>query len=214
MLPCHNLWDLEEQRGRVFLNLSYGGKGKSHKQEELLWGAIKKLPKELTTELLYLELPTISASCGVKRYMHYIRFLLTKTHKQRRLNQFFLLDLFLFTWYWFFINLQMTTEWAFAFLNIAVIIFCLMYSLNILHQTPSFFPACDAVSIFSKFRFRRHFTSYTVTGKEIFFVWFSHCHGRRNYILPWSYNITPWYYIVCLSFPGPQAKSNWVFQVY
>ena len=77
MLPCHNLWDLEEQRGRVFLNLSYGGKGKSHKQEELLWGAIKKLPKELTTELLYLELPTISASCGVKRYMHYIRFLLT-----------------------------------------------------------------------------------------------------------------------------------------
>ena len=70
-----NLWDLEEQRGRGFLNLSYGGKGKSHKQEELLWGAIKKLPKELTIELHYLELPTISASCGVKRYMHYIRFL-------------------------------------------------------------------------------------------------------------------------------------------
>ena len=95
MLPCHNLWDLEEQRGRSFLNL-YGGKGKNHKQE-LLWGAIKILTKELTTELLYLELPTISASCGVKRYMHYIRFLLTKTHKQRSLNQFFLLDLFLFT---------------------------------------------------------------------------------------------------------------------
>ena len=67
MLPCHNLWDLEEERGRGFLNLSYGGKG------------IKKLPKELTTELLCLELTTISASCGVKRYMHYIRFLLTKT---------------------------------------------------------------------------------------------------------------------------------------
>ena len=76
MLPCHNLWDLEEERGRGFLNLSYGGKG------------IKKLPKELTTELLCLELTTISASCGVKRYMHYIRFLLTKTHKQRSLNQF------------------------------------------------------------------------------------------------------------------------------
>ena len=82
MLPCHNLWDLEEQRGRGFLNLSYGGKGKSHKQEELLWGAIKKLPKELTTELLYLELPTISASCGVKRYMYYIRFLLTNKTSQ------------------------------------------------------------------------------------------------------------------------------------
>ena len=140
MLPRHNLWDLEEQRGRGFLNLSYGGKGKSHKQEELLWGAIKKLPKELTTELHYLELPTISASCGVKIYMHYIRFLLTKTHKQISLNQFFLLDLFLFTLLIFFINLQMTTEWAFAFLNTAVIIFCLRYSLNIPHQTPSFFP--------------------------------------------------------------------------
>ena len=77
MLPCHNLWDLEEERGSGFLNLSYGGKGKSHKQE-LLWGAIKKLPKELTTELHCLELPAILASSGVKRYMHYIRFL-TKT---------------------------------------------------------------------------------------------------------------------------------------
>ena len=82
---------------RGVLNLSCRGKGKSHKQEELLWGTIKILPKELTTELHYLELPTISASCGVKRYMHYIRFLLTKTHKQRSLNQFFLLDPFLFT---------------------------------------------------------------------------------------------------------------------
>ena len=62
MLPCHNLWDLEEQRGRGFLNLSYGGKGKSHKQEELLWGAIKKLPQELTTE------PTISLN------LHYLLF--------------------------------------------------------------------------------------------------------------------------------------------
>ena len=70
---------MEEQRGRGFLKLSSVGKGKSHKQEELLWGAFKKLSKELTTELLYLELPTISAPCGVKRYMHYIRFLLTKT---------------------------------------------------------------------------------------------------------------------------------------
>ena len=42
-------------------------------------GHHKKLPKELTTKFLYLESPTISASCGVKRYMRYIRFLLTKT---------------------------------------------------------------------------------------------------------------------------------------
>ena len=71
MLNCHNLWDLEEERGRSFLNLSYGGKG------------IKKLPKELTTELLCMELTTISASSGVKRYMHYIRFLLNKTSQAK-----------------------------------------------------------------------------------------------------------------------------------
>ena len=40
------------------LMLSYGGKGKSYKQEELLWSTIKKLSRELTTHLLYLELPT------------------------------------------------------------------------------------------------------------------------------------------------------------
>ena len=66
-----------EEVARGFLNLSYGGKRKNHRQEELLWSSIKKLPKELTTELLYLELPTISGFCSVKRYMHYIRFLLT-----------------------------------------------------------------------------------------------------------------------------------------
>ena len=51
--------------GNGFLNLSYGGNGKSHKQEEILWGAIKKLPKELTNEPHSFELPTISDSCGV-----------------------------------------------------------------------------------------------------------------------------------------------------
>ena len=42
MLPCINLWDMEEQIGRGFLNLSYGGKGKSHIQEERLWGGRHK----------------------------------------------------------------------------------------------------------------------------------------------------------------------------
>ena len=66
------------------------GKGKSHKEEvELLWGAIKKLSKKLTTELLYLELPTLSASCGVKRYIHYIRFLLTKTSLAKKFESVF-----------------------------------------------------------------------------------------------------------------------------
>ena len=88
-------WAWRSKRG--CLNLSYRGKGKSHKQEEFLWGTKKKLPKELISELHNLELSTISASCGVKIYMHYITFLLTKTHQQRSLNQFFLLDIFLFT---------------------------------------------------------------------------------------------------------------------
>ena len=83
MLLCHSSYICGTWRSKEvvwgFFKLSYGGKRKSHKQEERLWGAIKKLPRQLTTELLYLELPTISVSCGVKIYMHYIRFLLTKT---------------------------------------------------------------------------------------------------------------------------------------
>ena len=140
MLPWHNLWDLEEQTGRSFLNLSYGGKGKSQKKGKPLWGALKKLPNELTTELLCLELPTLSVSCGVKRCIHYIRFLLTKTSCAKKFELIFPLGSVFFDIIDFFINLQMTTEWAFVFLNTAVIIFCLRYSLNIPLQTPSFFP--------------------------------------------------------------------------
>ena len=60
MLPFHcryicGIWRSKEVEG---LKLSYGGKGKSHKQEDLLWSAMKKLSRELTRELLYLELPT------------------------------------------------------------------------------------------------------------------------------------------------------------
>ena len=42
---------------------------------------------------------------------------------------------------WFFINLQMLTERKFAFLNTAIMIFCLIYSLDIPHinQNPSSF---------------------------------------------------------------------------
>ena len=55
MLPCHNLWDLEEQRGRGFLNLSYGGKGKCHKQEKLLWcKKIYALHSKNSETLIYL----------------------------------------------------------------------------------------------------------------------------------------------------------------
>ena len=57
MLHCHSCyicgtWRRKEV-ARGFVKLSYeGGKGKSHEQEELFWGAMKKLSKELTAELL------------------------------------------------------------------------------------------------------------------------------------------------------------------
>ena len=60
MLRFHSYYNCGTWRSKEVggLKLSYRGKGVSHKQEELLWGAIKKLPRELTTELVYLELPT------------------------------------------------------------------------------------------------------------------------------------------------------------
>ena len=65
---------------------------------------------------------------------------------------FYIIDLFT--------NLQITTEWECAFLNTAIIIFCLIYSLNVPHsnQNPSFFPFERSVSISVKFTFDRHFT--------------------------------------------------------
>ena len=76
MLPCHSCyvggtWRSKELRG---LKLSYGGKGKSHKQEEFSWDSIKELPRELTTELIYLELPTYFSllSCETIHTLHMI----------------------------------------------------------------------------------------------------------------------------------------------
>ena len=42
----------------------------------------------------------------------------------------FLLDLY----HWFFIDLQISTEWTFDFLNTVIIIFCLIHSLNVPHS--------------------------------------------------------------------------------
>ena len=50
------LWDLEEQRGRGF-NVIIRREGEKPQKDEILWGAIKNLPTELTTELLCLESP-------------------------------------------------------------------------------------------------------------------------------------------------------------
>ena len=80
MLLCHSscicaTWRNKETTG---LKPSYGGKEKSHKEEEFLWGAINKYPVGLPSTRLS-ELPTILGSFGVKRYMHYITFLLIET---------------------------------------------------------------------------------------------------------------------------------------
>ena len=72
MLRCHSCYICGTWRSKEIgdLKLSYGDKGKSHQQGELLWDVIKKLTKELTTELLYLELHTFfSVLLGKKIYV-------------------------------------------------------------------------------------------------------------------------------------------------
>ena len=111
--------------GGVFFNLAYGGKGKSHIQEESLWdGRYKKN----TQGVDHWTALSVSLLWCKKIY----------TQAKKFKSIFPLGSIFTYI-VDFFINLQMTIEWAFAFLNTAVIIFCLRYSLNIPYQTPSFF---------------------------------------------------------------------------
>ena len=58
------------------LNLLYKGKGKSQKQEVFMGRHKKKLPRELTTELLYLELSTYFSLLWCKKVhaLHKIPF--------------------------------------------------------------------------------------------------------------------------------------------
>ena len=132
-----------------------GARGvKPQRGGRFLWG------REFTPQLVY------KASFGVKRVLwyaihniHSCQNLISTRQlgKYKSLDQVSFLDLLLH--YLFFINLQMSTEWEFAFLNTVIIIFCLIYSLNIPHsnQNPSSFPVEGSVSISSKFTFRRHF---------------------------------------------------------
>ena len=59
------LWGLEKQRGRGFI-LIMQREGEKPQKEELLWGAIKVVQRELNAELLYLELPTYLSLLGCK----------------------------------------------------------------------------------------------------------------------------------------------------
>ena len=165
MLPFHSCyiwgtWRSKEvrfnggaKRGEQIggLMLSYGGKGKATKRGTFMGSHKKRYLGSWPLNYSILNYRPISASCGVIIYMHYLHNC-------------------------FFINLQMTTEWGFAFLNTALKIFCLMYCLHI------------------QFRFRRHRNDHRKMILTFFFVWFYHCHNRRNYILhslfivlrPWS----------------------------
>ena len=60
MLPCHVVIFVGPgvERGKGFIVIIRREGEKQQKQEELLRGSIKILLRALTTELLYLELPT------------------------------------------------------------------------------------------------------------------------------------------------------------
>ena len=100
------------------------------------------------------------------------------------MNQSFSLDLLLH--YWFFVNQQMTTEWEFAFLSTAIIIFCSMYPLNIsVPKIHNFFllntqypflqnPYFDNILRYRSDNFEKIILSFL-------FVWFCHCPGRQKY---------------------------------
>ena len=132
--------------------------------------------------------------------MHYIRFVLTKT-SSAKFESIFPLGIFIYI-IDFFINLQMTTEWAFAFLNPAVIIFCSRYSLNIQVIKSHHFFLCKMQ--------HPSFQSSDFGGISL------HRDRRRKIILTLFFScdftivtadvIT--YYIICLLFPDPQTKFS------
>ena len=134
--------------------------------------------------------------------------------KKSKFKSVFLLNLFLH--YWFFLNLQMSTEWKFAFLNTAIIIFCLMYSLNTPHsnQNLSFFLLKDQYQSLLYISATSHRTVIRgeLVTRKYFYISF-----LVTMILPLSREtdlslvlVTNAKYIACLSFPDPQTKFNWV----
>ena len=135
MLPCHDLWDLEEQRGRGFkfiirregeksLTGTFMGRHKKTAQGVDHWATLSGITYYFS--LLWC-----------KKIYTQDSFLLKLISKEVWID--FSSWIYFHLHYWFFYQ-SANGEWAFAFLNTAIIIFCLMYSLNIPHQTPSFFP--------------------------------------------------------------------------
>ena len=114
-----------KEAARVFLNLLYVEKGESHQTRGTFLGQHKK-----TTQ----GFDHWTALSGITYYFSFLWC--KKIYTLHKIPSYkvwinFSTGMFFYLHYWFFINLRMTSEWAFAFFNTAVIIFCLMYSINI-----------------------------------------------------------------------------------
>ena len=130
---------------------------------------------------------------GAKEFydIYYITLLLLETSleleisRKTKFQSPFLFDLLLH--YWFCVNFQMSTEWGFDLANNAIVIYCLIYSLNIplSNQYSSFSPVENSVSAFLNIDISPTFYDAVVSGEVVtrtlfFCVWLYNCHGRRT----------------------------------
>ena len=147
-----------------------GGSWRGKPQSQRGWWGGGNLCGGVDTSVILSELPTYFRLCWCKRssmicttkhsfllkpHKHYAASLV----KNQSLNQFFYLHLLLHYWL-LYQSFNHHENENFLFLNTVIIIFCLIFSLNIPHsnQNPSFFYVERSLSISSKFTFRRHFT--------------------------------------------------------
>ena len=116
-----------------------------------------------------------------------------KAWEKSKFESVFLLDLLLH--HWFFIDLQMPTEWECAFLNTATKIFCLIYFLNIPHtnQNLSFYLFKVQYQSLQNWHFgdispysSQRWSSHMKIIQTFCFVWFYHFHGGRSCV--WFYD--------------------------
>ena len=179
---------------------------------------------ELTLLQFYQNYLPVLAFISVKEFYdrHYIAFILIETSTALgsfgKIWNIWKVWIFLlgssFTLLIFWSMWKMTNKLEFALLNTAIIIFCLIYSLNIplSNQNLVFLPVERSISISSKFTFWRHFAisfaKIVITRKwfwRFFFLWFYHFPGRRKYKL----------HSLSMVSMGFQSKFlNWLSQFY
>ena len=127
--------------------------------------------------------------------------ILTKTHKQRSLDQCFLLDLFWFT----LLILLSIYKWQLNEYLLNNILFEVL--LKYFSSNPIILScARHSIHLF-KIQISAAFHCTVISHTKIIWTFFS-C----DFTIATADVIT--YYIVCLSFPSPQVKFSWVFQVY